>query len=62
MRKNDEEQCRLLVEGVAEDDVYITTTCSVTIELSAGDQVYVACTTTTALNGGDINGFTGFRI
>ena len=62
LHKNDEEQCRLLVEGVKDDDVYITTTCSVTVEMSPGDQVYVACDTTNGLNVGDINGFTGFRI
>ena len=62
LRKNGEEQCRLLVEGVEDDDVYITTTCSVAVEMSPGDQVYVACVTTNGLNVGDINGFTGFRV
>ena len=62
LRKNGEEQCRLLVEGVENDDVYITTTCSVAVEMSPGHQVYVACVTTNGLNVGDINGFTGFRV
>ena len=58
--KNGDIQCTSYTEGEDAEAVEIYATCAATMELVPGDEVYVSCIDTNAIDGDENSGFTGF--
>ena len=58
--KNGIIQCNSHTEGSETGSVEIVATCAATMNLVPGDEVYVSCVSTNALESSSRSGFTGF--